>query len=68
MTTTAAAQDRIAALKRDLATLLRARGARQAPPAAPQSKPTPFRRGKPIREQPGQTKFSYENGGPPGLD
>jgi DNA-binding MarR family transcriptional regulator len=57
MTTTAAAQDRMVALKADLAAVLRARGAKRARAPVPQSKPAPFRRGRRIREQPGQTKF-----------
>ena len=53
---TVTAQNRLIALKEDLAALLRAQG-RQAPAAVPQSNLAPLRRGRPIREQPGQTKF-----------
>lgn len=68
MTTTVEARDRMAALKADLAAVLRARGTRQAPAPVPRSKPAPFRRGKVIQGQQGQTGFFDKNGDPVVLD
>jgi hypothetical protein len=68
MTTTAAAQDRMVALKGDLAAVLRAPGARQAPAPMPRPKQAPFRRGKVVRGQQGQTGFFDKNGDLVGLD
>jgi len=74
MTTTAAAQDRLAALKTDISAALRALGARRAPGRVPpnkpvlQTKPAPFRRGKIMRGQQGQTGFFDKNGDPVVLD
>ena len=57
MTTTTAGETRLAALKADLAPLLRTPRAKKASALVPKSRPTPFRPGKRIREQPGQTQF-----------
>lgn len=68
MTTTAAGETELAALKGDLAPLLRAQRARRTQAPALRPKPAPFRRGKRMREQPGQTKLLDANGDPVGLD
>jgi DNA-binding MarR family transcriptional regulator len=52
--TTVKAQEKLATLRKDLAALLRAQGAGQAPAPVPQSKPAPVRSGKVTKEQPGQ--------------
>jgi DNA-binding MarR family transcriptional regulator len=68
MTTTVSARARMASLKQDLAAFLRAQGVRPAQSPVLPSKPVPFRRGKVIRAQQGQTGFFDDKGEPMGLD
>jgi hypothetical protein len=58
--TTRVAQERMAALKADLAALLQAQGAEQAPAPVPQSKPAAFCRGKRTEQQQAPQGFIFE--------